>query len=406
MIPSHARLRHPLVVQRVEQLKHYAATTPLNRVEMGDSTIGIITSGISYQYVKEVMPDASILKLGMTYPLSEPMIRDFAAKVDRLFVVEELEPYLEDQIKAMGIPVEGKRYFPILDELSQDLVAKGFKEAGVYDKELVEPIPQPEGSDMPRPPLMCAGCTHRGLFYAMNKLKGIVHGDIGCYTLSVLPPLESIDTTLCMGGSISMAHGTAKAMEMLGIEDRRPVFAVIGDSTFFHSGLTGLLDVTYNNSNVTVCILDNRTTAMTGAQDHPGTGKTLQKVESVRIDIKQVVTALGCTRVREVDSFDIKETLAVLKEEAEFNGPSVVITNNPCVQLLKNVPHDIYSSDKEICIGCEMCQKLGCPAISQGDVIPSPHTKKTKRNSVIDATLCTGCSLCQQVCKTGAIAKH
>ncbi len=405
MIPAFARLKHPKILKRVEELTAYAEKTPLNRIEMGDTKIGIVTSGISYQYVKEVMPEASVLKLGLTYPLSEKMIRNFAGKVDRLFVVEELEPYLEDQIKAMGIQVEGKKYFPILDELSQDLVARGFKEAGLYDRELVEPITQPEGTDMPRPPLMCAGCTHRGLFYAMNKLKGIVHGDIGCYTLSVLPPLESIDTTLCMGGSISMAHGTAKAIEALGIEDERPVFAVIGDSTFFHSGITGLLDVTYNKSNVTVCILDNGTTAMTGAQENPGTGKTLQNAESVHIDLKQLVKSLGCTRVREVDPFDIKGTIAILKEEAAFNGPSVIITSRPCVQLLKYVPHDIYDSKKETCIGCEMCQKLGCPAISQGDEIPSPNTKKIKRHSVIDTSLCTGCSLCHQVCKPGAIYK-
>lgn len=406
MIPGYARLRHPVILERVEKLIAYAEKTPYNRVEMGDTSVGIITSGISYQYVKEVMPDASILKLGFTYPLSEKMIRDFAEKVDRLFVVEELEPYLEDTIKAMGIAVEGKQYFPMVDELSQDLVAEGFKKAGVYQGELIQPMAQPEGTDMPRPPLMCAGCSHRGLFYAMNKLKGIVHGDIGCYTLSVLPPLEAIDTTLCMGASISMAHGTAKAMEVLNMEEKRPVFAVIGDSTFFHSGITGLLDVTYNKSNVNICILDNRTTAMTGAQENPGTGKTLQMVDSKPVDIKKLVESLGCERVRVVDPFDVKGTIAVLKEEAEFDGPSVIMTTKPCVQLLKYQPHDTYYSDKETCIGCGICQKLGCPAISQGDIIPSEHTKKkVKRNSVIDPSLCTGCSLCEQVCKPGAIRK-
>jgi indolepyruvate ferredoxin oxidoreductase, alpha subunit len=403
MIPAYARLRHPLVLERVERLKIYADQTKLNRVEMGDSAVGIITSGISYQYVKEIMPGASILKLGLTYPLSEKMIRDFAAKVDQLFVVEELEPYLEDQIRVMGIAVEGKKYFSCLDELSQDLVAEGFKKAGVYDGEIPEPMPQPEGTDMPRPPLMCAGCTHRGLFAAINKLKGIVHSDIGCYTLSVLPPLESIDTTLCMGASISMAHGTAKAMEKLNIEDQRPVFAAIGDSTFFHSGITSLLDVTYNKSNVNICILDNRTTAMTGAQQNPGTGKTLQMEDTHPVDIKELVIALGCTRIREVDPFDLKGTIEALKEEVAYNGPSVILTKRPCVQLLKGVPHEIYSVEIDKCIGCEMCQKIGCPAISQGDVIPSPNTKKVKRHSVIDATLCMGCSLCEQVCKPGAI---
>jgi len=240
----------------------------------------------------------------------------------------------------------------------------------------------------------------------MNKLKGIVHGDIGCYTLSVLPPLEAIDSTLCMGASIGMAHGTAKAIEALGIEEKRPVFAVIGDSTFFHSGMTGLLEVIYNHSNVTVCILDNHTTAMTGAQEHPGTGRTLQRTPASKVDLVALVRALGCERVRVVNPFDLAETLKVLKEEAAFNGPSVVITNQPCVQLLKGVPHDTYSVQIQDCIGCGMCQKLGCPAISQGDVIPSSLTKKVKRHSVINPSLCTGCGLCYQVCKPGAIQKR
>ena len=405
MIPAFARLRHSEVLKRVAGLLEYAEKTPLNRIEPGDKNVGVITSGISYQHVREVMPDASVLKLGMTYPLPEKMIRDFAGSVDRLFVVEELEPYLEDQIRAMGILVEGKQYFPVLDELNPELVARGFKEAGVLNKELIKPVDQPEGTDMPRPPLMCAGCSHRGIFYAINKLKGIVHGDIGCYTLSVMAPLESIDSTLCMGGSISMAHGTAKAMEVMEIEDKRPVFAVIGDSTFFHSGITGLLDVIYNNSNVNVCILDNRITAMTGAQQNPGTGKTLQLVDTVAVDLESLVKSIGCEHVREVDPFDIKGTVAALKEEAKFDGPSVIITKRPCVQLLKGVPHDTYTSDKETCIGCGMCLKLGCPAISQGDIIPSKHTRKVKRNTLIDPTLCAGCSLCEQVCKPNAIRK-
>jgi indolepyruvate ferredoxin oxidoreductase, alpha subunit len=406
MIPAFARPRHPKILERVDGLTAVAETTNLNRIEIGDTAVGIITSGIAYQYVREVMPAASVLKLGLTYPLPGGLIREFAGKVDRLFVVEELEPYLEEQILAMGLKVEGKAWFPRLGELSQDLVAKGLKEAGVYRPELVTTLPQPEGTDMPRPPLMCAGCSHRGMFYAMNKLKGIVHGDIGCYTLSVLPPLEALDSTLCMGASITMAHGTAKAIEQLDPAEKRPVFAVIGDSTFFHSGLTGLLEVTYNHSNVVICILDNRTTAMTGAQEHPGTGKTLQLSPSVPIDLETVVRALGCERVRKVNPFDLKQTLTVLKEEVDFDGPSVIITDQPCVQLLKGLPHDTYGVDIEVCIGCGMCQKLGCPAISQGAVIPSPHTQKVKRHSVINPTLCNGCALCHQVCKPGAIQKQ
>ncbi len=405
MIPAYAKMKHPKILVRMEEITKYAETTPLNRIEMGDKKVGIITSGISYHYVKEIMPKASVLKLGLTFPLSEKQIKEFANSVDRLFVVEELEPFLEEQVKAMGIAIEGKKYFSILDELSPDLVAKGFKEAGVYDEEIPVPISQPEGTNMPRPPLMCAGCTHRGLFFALKKMKGIVHGDIGCYTLSVLPPIEAIDTTLCMGGSISMAHGTAKAIEKVGIDDKRPVFAVIGDSTFFHSGITGLIDIIYNKSNVNVCILDNRITAMTGAQQNPGTGKTLQMEDTVAIDIEKLVRSLGAERVRKVDPFDLKGTTEVLKEEAEFDGPSVIITEKPCVQLLKYVPKETHDVKADECIGCNACLRLGCPAISLGDEILNTKSKKTKYRAVIDTDICAGCSLCAQVCKSEAIFK-
>lgn len=404
MIPAFAKLRHPLVLEREEKLKAVSETSPFNRLEMNDPGIGIVTSGSAYQYVKEIMPDASVLKLGMTFPLPTDMIRAFAAKVDRLFVVEELEPYIEDQIRILGLAVEGKVFFSNLDELSPDAVAAGFAKAGVLPFDLPPVREKAPGGEMPRPPLLCAGCPHRGLFYALNKMKAIVHSDIGCYTLSVLPPLQSIDTTLCMGASISMAHGTSKAMAQAGLEDKRPVFAAIGDSTFFHSGITSLLDVIYNKGNVNVIIMDNRITAMTGGQQNPGTGRTLQMEETNAVDIITLVKALGCTRAREIDPFDLEGTMAALKEEIDHDGPSVLVTKRPCIQLFRQDPKAVRVVDTEACIGCKMCLKLGCPSISQGDVIPDEEGKKERRYATIDASTCYGCTLCEQLCKQSAIS--
>jgi indolepyruvate ferredoxin oxidoreductase alpha subunit len=257
---------------------------------------------------------------------------------------------------------------------------------------------------MPRPPLLCAGCPHRGLFYALNKMKAIVHSDIGCYTLSVLPPLQSIDSTLCMGASISMAHGTAKAMAQAELEDKRPVFAAIGDSTFFHSGITSLLDVIYNKGNVNVVIMDNRITAMTGGQQNPGTGRTLQMEETDAVDIIELVSALGCKRAREIDPFDLEGTLAALKEEIAFDGPSVLVTKRPCIQLFRPDTATVRTVDTDACIGCKLCLKLGCPSISQGEIIPDETGKKERRFSHIDAATCYGCALCEKVCKSNAIS--
>ncbi|MDL2329454.1 indolepyruvate ferredoxin oxidoreductase subunit alpha [Desulfosarcina sp. OttesenSCG-928-A07] len=404
MIPAFAKLRHPLVLEREEKLKAISEKSPFNRMEMKDTQIGIITSGISYQYVKEIMPEASVLKLGMTFPLPTTLIREFAGKVDRLFVVEELEPYIEDAIRIMGLPVEGKTFFPRLDELSPDTVTAGFVKAGVLPSDLPPLREKAPGSDMPRPPLLCSGCPHRALFYTLNKMKAIVHSDIGCYTLSVLPPLQSIETTLCMGASISMAHGTAKAMEKAGIDDARPVFAAIGDSTFFHSGITSLLDVIYNKGNVNVIILDNRITAMTGGQQNPGTGKTLQMEDTNAVDIMTLIKGMGCSRVREIDPFDMEGTLAALKEEVAHDGPSVLITKRPCIQLFRPDPKAVRVVNPNACIGCKMCLKLGCPSISQGDVIPDEKGKKERRYAFIDATTCYGCAICEKVCKQNAIS--
>ncbi|BBO81033.1 indolepyruvate oxidoreductase subunit IorA [Desulfosarcina ovata subsp. sediminis] len=404
MIPAFGKLRHPLVLEREKKLAAVSEKSPFNRVEMNDTRIGIITSGIAYQYVKEIMPEASVLKLGMTFPLPTTMIQEFAAKVERLFVVEELEPYIEDELRILGLAVEGKAFFPKLDELSPDAVTAGFAKAGALPFDLPPDREKAPGSEMPRPPLLCAGCPHRGLFYALNKMKAIVHSDIGCYTLSVLPPLQSIDSTLCMGASISMAHGTAKAMVQAGIDDKRPVFAAIGDSTFFHSGITSLLDVLYNKGNVNVIIMDNRITAMTGGQQNPGTGKTLQMEETVAVDIIELVKALGCTRVREIDPFDLEGTITALKEEIDHDGPSVLVTKRPCIQLFRQDPKVVRMVDTNACIGCKMCLKLGCPSISQGDIIPDEKGKKERRYSYIDAATCYGCALCEQVCKQNAIS--
>lgn len=409
MIPAYARIRHPLVLERLAKLQALSERTRLNRIEWGKTSVGIIASGIAYQYAKEVLPDASFLKLGMSYPLPERKIRRFASRVRRLVVVEELEPFLEEQILAMGIKVEGKKFFPRLDEFSPELVEEGLRKAKVIRAPKASSRPQlqvPATASLPRPPVMCPGCPHRSFFYALNQLKGIVLSDIGCYTLSVLPPLESIDSCICMGASISSAHGVAKALEKGGVKDDRPVFAVIGDSTFLHSGVTSLMDVAYNKGNVKVVILDNRTTGMTGGQDHPGTGRTLQGEETSQVDLHKLAEALGIRRVRVVDPYDLKGTAEVLKEEVGTPEPSVIIANRPCVMMEKFDPSLVYRVDSESCEGCGMCLRLGCPAIVPGEMIPSKKEGgKVRRKAEIDATLCRGCTVCAQLCKQGAISR-
>lgn len=408
MIPAYARMRHPLVLERIKKLKELSEKTPLNRIEWGKSSVGIVTSGISYQYAKEVIPEASFLKLGMTFPLPERKIRRFASRVKRIIVIEELEPFLEEQIKAMGIPAQGKEYFPRVDEFSPDVVEEGLIKAKVIRKPRASRshIQVPETASLPRPPVMCAGCPHRSLFYALNQLKGLVLSDIGCYTLGVLPPLEAIDSCICMGASISMAHGVAKAIEKAKLDEKRPIFAAIGDSTFLHSGVTSLMDVAYNKGNVKVVILDNRTTGMTGGQDHPGTGRTLQGEETRQVDIQKLADSLGITRVRVVDPYDLDGTIRVLKEEVAFQGPSVIITNRPCMMLLKFDPSSVHRVDPALCEGCGICLRLGCPAIVPGEMIPpKKEGGKMRRKVEIDPTLCRGCTVCQQLCKQGAISK-
>jgi indolepyruvate ferredoxin oxidoreductase alpha subunit len=393
MIPSNARLRHVVVAERLEKLKRFTEETPLNFVENNSSKIGIISGGVAYQYAKEVAPDFDYLKLGMSYPLPMNKIGKFVRTHERVIVVEELEPFYEDQIKAAGFPVEGKKYFGTLGELSPYRVAQGFHEAGVIDELKVAEI-SPEPDMFPRPPVLCPGCPHRGAFMALKKLKVAVTGDIGCYTLGVLEPLNALDTCICMGASIGSAIGMEKVKG-----SPKGTVAVIGDSTFLHSGVTGLMDAIYNNSNVTIIILDNRATAMTGGQQHPGTGLTLMGDKAGQIDMKTLVTAMGVRNFRELDPYDYEATLNAIREEMAKPGPSVIVTNRPCVLMPKRIMDEPYVVDLELCNACSACFRISCPAIlASKETNEHGHPK-----AEIDTTLCTGCTLCAQICPTEAI---
>jgi indolepyruvate ferredoxin oxidoreductase alpha subunit len=396
MLPANARKRHPIVEKRMEELARFAETFPENRVEAGDHRIGIITSGISYEYAKEIMPQASYLKLGMVYPLPAEMIRSFASRVERLFVVEELDPFIEDQVRALGIEVSGKDLFPLCGELTPGMVEKGLNGLSPAPEETYKSLPG-------RPPIMCPGCPHRGIFSILSKLKLFVTGDIGCYTLGFLPPLSAIDTCVCMGASIGHAMGLDKA---LGEEALGKVVAVIGDSTFLHSGITGLLNVVYNKGKVTVIILDNRTTAMTGRQDHPGTGFTLQGEETFQVDLAKLAKGLGVKHVKVVNPYDLAATERVIKREVRRPEPSVIIARGPCVlsRREKTGLEKPFSVEADLCLGCRACLRLGCPAVKwiKEDGV-GPQGKKRKGRAAIESFLCNGCTLCAQVCKCGAI---
>ncbi len=388
MVPAFGRLRRQLLNGRLEALARFAETSPLNWLEEKDNKIGVITSGISYQYVKEILPEASILKLGFTYPLPEKLIKNFAASVEKLLVVEELEPFLEKQIRLMGVEVIGKELFPDAGEFSPTLLRKKLEEAGILPE---ENRIQPELPAMPpRPPMLCAGCPHRGVFYTLRKMNLIVTGDIGCYTLGSAAPLEAIDSCVCMGASIGMAHGISK----VNPEMAQRTVAVIGDSTFMHSGITGLLDVVYNNGNATVLILDNRITAMTGHQENPGTGKTLMRQEAPAVNLEALARALGVKMVTTVDPLNLNELTQAIETGLAADEPSVIITRRPCA-LLKTVQRQKpVTVDAEACKGCGLCLKIGCPAISMQNKISS-----------IDPVACTGCGLCLQVCKFEALSQ-
>ena len=383
MAPANAIKRHPLVEERTLKLQKLAENCEYNTVEMNSQEIGIITSGCSYQYVKEVMGDsASVLKIGMSYPLPVKLIKDFASKVKTLYVIEELDPFIENHVKALGIDVIGKEKFSILGEFSQSTIAKAF------GKELPESVSA--DSVIPnRPPMMCAGCPHRGLFYTLAKNKITALGDIGCYTLGSAPPLNALDSTLCMGASISGLHGFNLAR---GKDAEKKSVAVIGDSTFMHSGMTGLVNVAYNATNSTVIIVDNSITGMTGHQQNPTTGYNIKGDPAAKVDLETLCKALGINRVRVVDPYDLKACDTAVKEELAVEEPSVIISRRPCV-LLKSVKHEApLKVDADKCKSCKRCMTLGCPAISMKD-------GKAK----VDATLCVGCGVCKQLCAFDAI---
>ncbi|MEE1280387.1 MAG: indolepyruvate ferredoxin oxidoreductase subunit alpha [Oscillospiraceae bacterium] len=382
MAPANAIRRHPVVEDRCARLAEYAETSPLNSSFIAeDKSLGIITSGTCYDYVKEVFGDSvSVLKLGLVNPLPNKLICDFAEKVDRVVVVEELDPVIENHCKAMGIEVEGKSLFPICGEFSQKLIAEAL---GATAPEFAAPL-----ENIPvRPPVMCAGCPHRGLFYVLSKNKLTVLGDIGCYTLGSAAPLNAIDSVLCMGASVSGVHGFNKA----GGNENKTV-CVIGDSTFMHSGMTGLANIAYNGTNSTVIIVDNSITGMTGHQHNPTTGYNIKGDPATKIDLEALCKALGISRVRVVDPYDLKATEAAVREEIAVDEPSVIISRRPCALLKYVKAKPSAQIDSEKCRSCKACMKIGCPAISM---------KNNK--AAIDSTLCVGCGVCSQLCAFGAI---
>jgi len=394
-MPAMARKLHVAQEKRLHRIEADAAEfaageggteKPLNRVEINDTKIGIVTSGICYQYVKEALPEASVLKLGLVNPLPKKIVADFAKEVEKLYVIEEGNPFLEEQIRAMGVPVYGgKDMFTIQGEYSARMIREGFgieNEAGALE----EAGNEAKIADAPgRPPVLCAGCPHKGLFYVLSKLKTTVLGDIGCYTLAALPPTSAMDTTLCMGGSITMAHGFEKAME-----DNANTVAVLGDSTFIHSGITGLINMYYNRSRGTVIILDNRTTGMTGHQDNPASGRNAKGEPAPAIDIGTLVRGIGIQNVVEIDPFDVRDLEKIIKEETSRDALSVIITKRPCAMIVRqtNIPRLV--TDK--CRNCRQCMKIGCPAIEEMDGRP-----------FVVADRCVGCGLCQRVCPFDAI---
>ncbi len=383
MMTANSRNAHVRVEQRTKDLIALAETTELNRVEMGDTHIGVITSSTSNQYAREVFGErASVLKLGMVWPLPEQLIRDFAAKVETLYVLEELDPFIEEHCRKLGIRVHGKDVFPICGEFSQNLVRAclGFDEPQTLA--VSDPIPG-------RPPVMCAGCPHRGVFYVLHKKKLMVYGDIGCYTLGAIAPLNAMDLNVCMGASCSGLHGFNKAM---GAAGEKNSVGVIGDSTFIHSGITGITEIAYNMSNSTVIILDNSITGMTGHQQNPTTGKNLRGDPAGKVDLEALCHAVGIRRVRVVDPYDLAAVEATVTEELAAEEPSVIISRRPCVMIRGMKHQPPIQVDSARCVGCRQCMQIGCPAISFRE-----------KKAHIDPTLCIGCRVCGQMCRFGAL---
>lgn len=385
MMPAMGRKRHVVVEERMKALQEYAEHCDLNKIEWGDRKIGVITSGIAYQYAREALGDVSYLKLGMVYPLPEKLLLEFAGQVETLYVVEELDPIIEDHCKKLGISVIGKTLFPLTGEFNAEMIRENILGIKAQESFKIE-------ADIPvRPPVMCPGCPHRGMYYVLNKLKLVVSGDIGCYTLGALPPLQSMDTCVCMGASVSGSLGMEKAR---GKEFAKQLVSVIGDSTFMHSGVTGLIDIVYNKGNSTVIILDNSITGMTGHQQNPTTGITIKGEPTKQADLLKLAHAVGVERVKVADPFDLETFEQVVKEEVAAEEPSVIISQRPCA-LLKHVTFEgPLKINQEKCTNCKMCMRLGCPAISN------------KNGKIaIDITLCNGCGLCLKVCKCSAIEK-
>ncbi|MGK2905069.1 MAG: thiamine pyrophosphate-dependent enzyme [Desulfuromonadales bacterium] len=387
MLPNFGKLKHVEVEARLLKLQEFAETTPLNRVEMRDPGLGIITSGVAYQHVREACPEASVLKLGMIHPLPARKIREFAASVTRLMIVEEMDAVFEEQVRAMGIAVEiGKNKLPLCGEINADILRAALGGSKAEPTSPVAGLPQ-------RPPVFCPSCAHRGLFTILSKLKLFVSGDIGCYTLGALPPMNAMHSVIDMGASISAAHGMAKVNAIAG-RDEKPV-AVIGDSTFFHSGMTGLMSMAYNGGNALVIIMDNRTTGMTGGQENPGTSKTLQGLPARQVEMVPLVKALGIDNVVELNTYDLKATEAAIKKGLATPGPYVLIDRNPCILRYK-IRKPAMNVDQDKCTGCRACLKVACMALG---LAVSGEKEKVR----VDPNVCNGCGVCKQMCKFDAM---
>ncbi|SDE14162.1 indolepyruvate ferredoxin oxidoreductase subunit alpha [Desulfuromonas thiophila] len=391
MLPGNARKRHLVVEERLQRMADWACSQPFNRIEERSDEVGVITAGVAYQYAREVLPEASVLKLGQVYPLPLALVRDFATRFKTLYVIEELEPFIEEQVRALGFDVIGKDRLSLCGELTPGRLRQGL---------LNQPIATAfsAGEDLPqRPPNLCPGCPHRGVFYALNRLKAFVTGDIGCYTLGFMPPLSAMDTCVCMGASVGNAAGLNR---VLPAEDKQKVVGVIGDSTFLHTGINGLMDMVYNGSTATLVILDNRITAMTGRQENPASGYTLAGVSSKEVDLEQLCRSVGVEHVRLVDPWDLQGTETVIREEMARPAPSVVIARGPCVLIKRDVGQrkPPLLIDEGRCTGCKACLKIGCPAISwQAD-------KGERGQAVVDTLLCVGCGICAQLCRFDAFS--